>query len=51
MFPGAIARLTRQRRSTAGPGSADPRALGTAVEIRDLAVCDALSTASVKVQP
>ena len=43
--PGAIARITRQRRSTTGPAAIDPRTLGTAVEIRDLAVYDALSTA------
>jgi transposase len=49
--PGAIARLTRQRRSSAGPGAINPRALGTAVEIRDLAVYDALSTAAEESRP
>jgi len=46
--PGAIARITRQRRSTTGPRAGDPRSLGTAVEIRDLAVYDALSTAAAE---
>lgn len=43
--PGAIARITRQRRSTVGPVATDPRTLGTEVEVRDLALYDALGTA------
>lgn len=45
--PGAIARITRQRRSTAGPATTDPRAVGTDVEIRDLTVYDAVAAAEV----
>ncbi|MCW5891252.1 MAG: hypothetical protein KIT14_11960 [bacterium] len=40
--PWPIARITRQRPSTRGPATGDPRQLGTDVEIRDLGVYDAL---------
>ena len=44
--PGAIARLTRQRRSTLAPPTRDPRALGAEVEVRDLALYEAATTAA-----
>ncbi len=40
--PGAIARLTRQRRSTCAPMTPDPRQLGADVEVRDLGFYDAV---------
>jgi transposase len=45
--PGAIARITRQRRSSLGPAATDPRAVGTEVEVRDLTVYDAIAAAEV----
>ena len=44
--PGAIARLTRQRRSTLAPPTRDPRVLGAEVEVRDLALYEAATTAA-----
>jgi transposase len=40
--PGAIERITRQRRSTAAPPTADPRRLGAEVEVRALEIYDAV---------
>jgi hypothetical protein len=45
--PGVTARTARQRRSTPAPGAGDRLCAAPSVEIRDLAIYDAVATASV----
>ena len=49
--PGAVARTARQRRSTPWPGALDGPQGPPTVEIRDLAIYDALAAPALAVQP
>jgi transposase len=49
--PGAVARTTRQLRSTPWPVALDGRQVHPAVELRDLAIYEALAAPAIEVRP